>query len=30
MGEHTYDRRAAQLHRVLTNALAARREALAA
>lgn len=30
MGEHTYDRRAAQLHRVLANALAARREALAA
>jgi spore maturation protein CgeB len=30
LGEHTYDRRAAQLHRVLRDALAARREALAA
>jgi spore maturation protein CgeB len=30
LGEHTYDRRAAQLHHVLTDALAARREALAA
>ncbi|HEX3993390.1 MAG TPA: glycosyltransferase, partial [Acetobacteraceae bacterium] len=30
LAEHTYDRRAALLHRVLSDALAARREVLAA
>jgi spore maturation protein CgeB len=30
LDEHTYDRRGAQVHRVLTDALGARREALAA